>query len=75
MYLALSVLLFALFTANVVAGSMRGTPFIGDVGEMLLLLGASIAFVAAIDRAERDARIAATTAPPPAPTGDTHDAT
>ncbi|MEM7524140.1 MAG: hypothetical protein AAF360_10360 [Pseudomonadota bacterium] len=48
MRLAAAILLIAVFTANVALGSRNGGAFLGDVGEMLVLFAASIAFVAAI---------------------------
>lgn len=48
--------LFVIFTVNVVMGSLSGAAFLTDVGEMLLLLAASIAFVAAILQREDAAR-------------------
>lgn len=48
MRLALALILFAIFGANVVLGSVGAGGFLGDVPEMLTLLAASIAFVAAI---------------------------
>jgi hypothetical protein len=52
MFLIAAVALFAAFFANVVIGSAGGKPFLGDVGEMLMLFAASVAFVAAILRRE-----------------------
>jgi len=52
MFLPLALLLFAAFAANVVLGSMGMGRFLGDVSEMLVLLAASIAFVAAILKRE-----------------------
>ncbi len=46
--LILAAALFAVFFANVAVGAASGAPFLGDVSEMLLLLAASISFVAAI---------------------------
>lgn len=40
-----SAALFLTFLANVVAGAFGYPQFLNDVGEMLLLLGASLAFV------------------------------
>lgn len=40
----LTGLLLLVFFANVTVGAFWGDPFLGDVGEMLLLLGAAIAF-------------------------------
>jgi hypothetical protein len=54
MYLTAAALLFALFSLNVVLGSFGVAPFLGDVSEMLVLLAASIAFVAAILGREAD---------------------
>ncbi|NVO58021.1 hypothetical protein HW561_19680 [Rhodobacteraceae bacterium B1Z28] len=48
MLLTLALLLFAVFGTNVVLGSMGMGGFLGDVSEMLILLAATIAFVAAI---------------------------
>ena len=48
MLLPLALLLFAVFGANVVLGSLGIGGFLGDVSEMLTLLAASITFVAVI---------------------------
>ena len=74
MFLALAAVLFALFAANVALGSLRGAPFLGDVAEMLLLFGASIAFVVAMGRAERH-RGARAARPHTPPSGEPHDDT
>lgn len=56
MALALAILSFAAFAANVVLGaSGMGAP-LGDVGEMLVLLTASAFFVVAILKKETDRR-------------------
>jgi hypothetical protein len=52
MFLYLSAGFFAIYTLNVVVGSVSGTTFLGGVGEMLLLLAASVAFVGGILRRE-----------------------
>lgn len=52
MFLYLSAGFFAIYTLNVVVGSVSGAAFLGGVGEMLLLLAASIAFVGGILRRE-----------------------
>lgn len=52
MFLSAALVLFVIFTLNVAMGSFGGTPFLGDVGEMLTLLAASIAFVAALLKSE-----------------------
>ena len=56
MALILSIALFAVFVANVFYGSMTGNPVLTDVQEMLLLFAASICFVIAILKRERDAK-------------------
>jgi hypothetical protein len=48
MALVISGLFMLAFVANVVLGAYTAQALFGDVGEMLLLLGASVAFVAAI---------------------------
>ncbi|NND92946.1 MAG: hypothetical protein HKN42_18965 [Granulosicoccus sp.] len=53
MYLFVSVVLFAGFVGNVLLGSMTGKPLLGNIGELLLLIGVSVSFVAAILSAER----------------------
>lgn len=54
MLLAAASALFALFVINVSIGSFGGSPFLGIVGEMLLLFTASVVFVAAVLRKEAD---------------------
>lgn len=54
MALALSLLLFVCFAANVALGAFGGNAILGDVGEMLVLLAASAMFVVAILKAEAD---------------------
>lgn len=56
MYLVTAVLLFAIFVVNVVLGALSGSPFLGDIGEMLMLFAASIAFVVAVLRREEAAK-------------------
>ncbi len=48
MFLVASFLAFIVYTVNVAMGAINGTPFLGDVGEMLVLLKASAFFVVAI---------------------------
>ena len=48
MFLAASAIVFVLYFANVALGAFAGSAFLGDVGEMLVLLAASILFVVAI---------------------------
>ena len=54
MYLFASAIVFALFALNVAIGSMTGKTFLGDVGEMLVLVAASTLFVVAILKKEAD---------------------
>ena len=54
MSLAISGLFFAVFALNVVLGAFWGSAFLGDVGEMLVLLAASASFVVAILKKEAD---------------------
>jgi len=56
MTLAAAAVLFAIFISNVVAGAIFNSPFMGDVPEMLVLLCSSLFFVAAVLRAEREAK-------------------
>jgi len=55
MSLLIAAILFAVFFGNVVMGAFLGTPFLTDIGEMLMLLAASVAFVVAILKKEREA--------------------
>lgn len=54
MVLAASVVVFAIYFANVALGAFAGSAFLGDVGEMLVLFAASILFVVAILKKEAD---------------------
>ena len=51
-----SVILLAVFVLNVALGATSNSAFLGDIGEMLLLLSASILFVIAILKKEADAK-------------------
>lgn len=53
-FLAAAILLAA-FTGNVIIGATSNSAPLGDVGEMLLLLAASVLFVIAILKKEADA--------------------
>lgn len=46
--LIVAFVLLMVFVANVVMGSTSNAAFLGSVGEMLVLLAASVAFVVAI---------------------------
>ncbi|MGB5864245.1 MAG: hypothetical protein WBG95_08075 [Sulfitobacter sp.] len=59
MFLIASIVVFAIYFGNVSLGAFTGTVILGDVGEMLVLFGATILFVVAIlkkeaDRADKD---------------------
>ena len=54
MFLTASVIVFAVYFANVALGAFIGSAFLGDVGEMLVLLVAVILFVVAILQKEAD---------------------
>jgi hypothetical protein len=54
MWLLGSILLFTIFVANVAMGAFAGSPFMGDVHEMLVLFASSTLFVAAILGKEAD---------------------
>lgn len=54
MVLAASIVVFAIYFANVALGAFAGSAFLGDVGEMLVLFAASILFVVAILKKEAD---------------------
>lgn len=56
MLLFASLIVFVVYFSNVALGAFGGTVFLGDVGEMLVLLTASIIFVAAILKKEADRR-------------------
>ena len=52
MFLLASLVLFAIFSVNVVLGAFDATPFLGDVGEMLLLFATSLCFAVGVLRRE-----------------------
>lgn len=54
MFLAASIVVFAIYFTNVAMGAFAGSTFLGDVGEMLVLFAASILFVVAILQKEAD---------------------
>lgn len=54
MFLAASIAVFIVYFSNVALGAFAGSAFLGDVGEMLVLLVASILFVVAILKKEAD---------------------
>ncbi|MDU9005973.1 hypothetical protein [Sedimentitalea todarodis] len=54
MFLFASLLAFVVFATNVALGAFSGNAFLNDVGEMLVLLAASVLFVVAILKKEAD---------------------
>ena len=54
MYLVIALVLLLGFAGNVLMGSLGTRPLLGNVGELLLLIGVSVFFVAAVLIAERD---------------------
>jgi hypothetical protein len=54
MFLAAAVIVFALYFLNVALGAFMGGAVLGDTGEMLVLLAATILFVVAILKKEAD---------------------
>lgn len=54
MFFAASAIVFAIYFANVALGAYARAAFLEDVGEMLVLLTASILFVVAILQKEAD---------------------
>lgn len=54
MFLTASLLTFVVFATNVAMGAFAGNAFLGDLGEMLVLLVASTFFVVAILQKEAD---------------------
>ena len=54
MFLAASIIVFAIYFANVALGAFASSAFLGDVSEMLVLFAASILFVVAILKKEAE---------------------
>jgi hypothetical protein len=54
MLLISSLIVFIIYFSNVALGAFSGNAFLGDVGEMLVLLAASTLFVVAILQQEAD---------------------
>lgn len=55
MYLRLAFLTFVLFVGHIFIGSVWGISLVGDLGELVMLICASILFVVAILQAEKSA--------------------
>lgn len=56
MYLIIAGLIFSIYVLNVLLGALASASFMGDVSEMIVLSIASVAFVVAILKRERDAQ-------------------
>ena len=56
-WMYLTIILLVIFFTNVLMGTLGGQTFLGDIGEMLLLLVASIMFTITILKHERIERI------------------
>ena len=54
MLLFASLIVFIIYFSNVALGAFSGTTFLNDVGEMLVLLTATVIFVVAILKKEAD---------------------
>lgn len=57
--LKIALVLFLIFGTNVVLGSVGGTQFAGDLGELLIVISSVIFFVIAIIQSEEKTKIAA----------------
>ena len=57
MFLVLAIAFFSLFVGHVVIGSISGASLVGDVGELIILICASITFVIAILDAEKKEKL------------------
>lgn len=60
----IAAILLAAFIANVILGASSNSAILGNVGEMLLLLTASIVFVVGILKKEADVKAEAAKAEP-----------
>ena len=56
MMLAVAIVLFAAYVADVVMGGLAGISILSDVQEMLMLFAATIAFVAVILAREKQSK-------------------
>ncbi|MEO1701990.1 MAG: hypothetical protein AAFR71_08040 [Pseudomonadota bacterium] len=56
MYLIIAGLIFSIYVLNVLLGALASASFMGGVSEMIVLSIASVAFVVAILKRERDAQ-------------------
>lgn len=56
MFFIIAAVALVLFTANVSIGAVYGTPIVGNVPEMLILLGAAISFTVGILQCEATAK-------------------
>lgn len=56
MFVSVSTALFLIFIANVVAGAFGKAPFLNEIEEMLVLVGASLAFVVVMLKQEANSK-------------------
>ena len=56
MALGIAAVFFTVFVVNLLMGAFGESAFLGDVGELLIMLAASVAFVVAILKREADAK-------------------
>ena len=57
--LLIAIALFLIFGSNVVVGSMGGSQFMGDLGELLVVIASVVFFVIAIIQKELKVKISA----------------
>jgi hypothetical protein len=56
--LKIAFALFLVFTVNVILGSIGNTQFLGDIGELLIVISSVIFFVIAIIQSENKTKTA-----------------
>ncbi len=56
MFLAAAVIVFAVYFGNVALGAFARAAFLSDLGEMLVLIAATVLFVVAILKKEADSK-------------------
>jgi len=55
MYMGIAVFMFAAYFLNVLLGAVTGSPILGDIPEMLVLVVSTLFFVVAILKREAEA--------------------
>lgn len=56
MFVSASIALFLVFIANILAGALGDSQFLGETGEMLVLVGASLTFVIVMLKQEANSK-------------------